>query len=281
MQSSGYQTTGMPAHEQEPWQLKMFHRSLKKQQKVRTLLEVLGPLQDQRCLLVTCGDNNGALNWMFKQHGGAWSWADAEEESTAQISALLGDPVAAMDKENPALSFPDDYFDFVMTIDVHEHLRNPQAANAELERVTKPGGTVIVTTPNGDETKLATRIKKLVGMRPADYGHFVVGYDIPDLERQLQAVGLKPYARASYSKFFTEIVELGINFLYVRVLSRRSKAKVQTGQIAPQNEDQIRSVEKSYKMYSLLYPFINAFSKLDVLAGSQRGYAVVVAARKD
>ena len=281
MESSKTQTAGQESVSQEAWQLKLFRKSLKKQQKLKTLLKMLGDVNGQKCLLLTCGDNNGAMNWHFKQHGGSWSWADAEHESITQISQMTGDPVAEMDKDDPSLPFGDNWFDVVMTIDVHEHLQNPQAVNRELARVAKYGGRVIVTTPNGDAKKLAVRIKLLIGMRPEDYGHVVIGYDVPDLENQLRQAGLKPYASSSYARFFTEVMELVINFAYVKVLSKRSKARVEKGQIAPQNVDQVKSVEKTIKLYSRLYPFFLLVSKLDFLDLSRRGYAVVVAARKD
>ena len=94
-------------------------------------------------------------------------------------------------------------------------------------------------------------------------------------------VDLKPSQEASYSRFFTEMLELGINFAYVKFLSKRSDAKVEKGQIAPQNINQVKSVEKTYRMYSLLYPIFLIISKLDFLDRSKRGYAVIVAARKD
>lgn len=281
MESSKLQASETQLQERDPWQLQMFRKSLKKQQKLRALLKLVDFNQDRRCLLVTCGDNNGALNWHFKQAGGEWSWVDAEEDSLEQIHAVTGDPVQRMDKDAPSLPFPDGTFDMVMTIDVHEHLKNPAAVNRELARVVKPGGKVIVTTPNGDETKTVVRLKHLVGMRPEDYGHIVVGFDVPDLEKQLLAVGLAPYAHSSYARFFTELLELAINFAYVKVLSKRSEAKVEKGQIAPQNQDQIKSVEKQYKLYSLIYPFFWAFSQLDALVSFRRGYAVIVAARKE
>jgi len=265
----------------EAWQLQMFRRSLKKQQKLSALLDVLGSTKDLKCLLITCGDNNGALNWHFKSQGGDWSWADAEHNSITQISELTGDPVVEMDKENPFLSFGENSFDVVMTIDVHEHLKDPSLLNQELVRLVKPDGRVVVTTPNGDKKKVVTRIKNFVGMRPEEYGHYVVGYDIPQLEQQLEHVGLYPYQEASYSRFFTELLELAINFAYVKVFSQRSKAKIEKGQIAPQNLDQVESVKKTYKWYSILYPLLLVISKLDFLDFSPRGYAVIVAARKD
>lgn len=266
--------------EELPWQLQMFERSLKKQQKLRALVGILGKVEGQSCMLITCGDNNGALNWHFKQFGGNWRWVDTETDSIEQIKTLTRDPVVGIDKNDPFLPFTDAKFDAIITIDVHEHLEHPQKLNLELARIVKPGGKVIVTTPNGDEKKLANRIKRLIGMRPEDYGHVVIGYDIPELKRQLSDVGLEPYATSSYAGFFTEILELIINFTYVKILSKRSKARVEKGQIAPQTQDQARSVEKSIKIYSLLYPLFLAISKLDKLTGSIPGYAVIVAARR-
>ena len=259
----------------------MFRKSLKKQQKLKALEQIIGDIPDQDCLLITCGDNNGAMNLHLKKMGGNWSWADAERDSIAQIHDVTGDDVAEMDKENPSLAFQDDSFDVIITIDVHEHLEKPDLVNQELARLIKPGGRVIVTTPNGDEEKLVTRIKKFVGMRPEDYGHYVIGYDAPQLEAQLEQVNLTPYQDASYSRFFTEMLELAINFTYVKVLSKRSETKVEKGQIAPQNINQVKSVEKTLKLYSFLYPILLVISKLDFLDRSTRGYAVIVAARKD
>jgi len=264
----------------EPWQLRMFRRSLKKQQKSRALLEVLGTVDGQKCLLITCGDNNGALNWHFKNRGGSWTWADAEEDSVGHIKEVTRDPVTKLDKEAPCLPFPDDYFDVVMTIDVHEHLTSPHEINVELARVVKTGGRIIVTTPSGDQTKMANRIKKWVGMRKEDYGHIVDGYDLPDLEKQLKNVSLLPVGCSSYSGFFTETIELMINLAYVKFMAKRSKVLVRTGQIIPQSKEQMKAVEKSYKIYSVLYPFIRALSKLDNLASFGRGYAVIVVATK-
>lgn len=268
----------------EPWQLRMFRRTLKKQQKLKALLRqasVLGGVAGQECLLLTCGDNNGALNWHFKQHGGNWTWADMEQNSVDQIASLTGDDVVLVDKEAGTIPFADHRFDVIITIDVHEHLRDPGPINEELTRVLKPGGRIIVTTPGGDPHKLANRIKHLLGMHAQDYGHVVDGYSADALEEQLRQAALQPIARSSYSRFFTEMVELVINFAYVKLLSKGSDAGVEAGQIAPQNEDQLQSVGKSYKLYSAAYPLFWAISQLDRLLAFSEGYAVIVSARKD
>jgi SAM-dependent methyltransferase len=282
MKMSPVTTSDQQPITQEPWQLRLFRKSLKKQQKLAALLTLLGPLaKEQQCLLVTCGDNNGALNWHFKHHGGSWTWADAEPESSGQIADLTGDEVLAVEKDNPHVPAADNTFDLVVTIDVHEHLESTVLLNRELARVAKPGGRVVVTTPGGDPRKLANRIKGWVGMDKSDYGHVVDGYDVPALQSQLRLADLTPVVKSSYSRFFTEMLELGINLAYVKVLSRSSKAKVEQGQIAPQNQDQVKSVEKTIKLYSLIYPAIWLVSQLDRLLPFTEGHAVIVAATKE
>jgi hypothetical protein len=199
----------------EPWQIQVFRHALKKQQKLQALLSVLGPLEAKHCLLVTSGDNNGALNWQFRRAGGHWHWAEAERESATQISLLLDEPVELFEKTNPRLPFVDNSFDVVLVIDVHEHLPAPALLNQELERVTQPGGFVVITTPSGDGRRLANKVKRWVGMRKETYGHVVDGYDIPALEEQLRRANLRPNRTASYSGFFTERVELLIKLMYV------------------------------------------------------------------
>ena len=57
------------------------------------------------------------------------------------------------------LPFPDDSFDLVTTFQVLEHVPDPMAYLQEIKRVARPGGTVILATPNA-----ATRLYP--GMTP-------------------------------------------------------------------------------------------------------------------
>ena len=154
------------------------------------------------------------------------------------------------------------------------------AFTKELARITKPDGKVVISVPNGDESMLAVRIKNAVGMTKEKYGHIVTGYDTPELSRILKQADLVPGSSSTYSKFFTEMLELVINFGYVMVLARKDRGEVKEGTIAPSSADQLRSVEKQYRLYSAIYPFLVAISSLDKLLFFATGYAVSVVARK-
>ncbi len=266
-----------------PWQLEVFSRGLKKNQKLNLLQKHLGDVSGQRCVLITCGDNNGALNYYLRESGGDWTWADIGEhgpEPIKEMEELLEETVHLVEPDN--LPFPDDSFDCVMVIDVHEHLPNPEPFTKELHRVVRRGGRAIVTVPNGDAAKPVTIIKNMVGMTKEKYGHQRIGYSLRSLNGLMSKAGFVNYATGSYSKFFTEMLELCINFAYVQVLSKKNKdVAVDEGTIAPTSQEQLSAVSGSYGLYARAFPLIKALSWLDRLIFFGTGYAVMVESKKD
>jgi SAM-dependent methyltransferase len=256
----------------------MFSKKLKKRQKLSLILDQIGDPRGKRCLLVTQGDNDGALNYHLRARGGVWVWVENEENHIAEMAELLGQPV--LRGAGTHIPVDDGSFDVVVSIDVHEHLADCEPFNRELRRVTRPGGHVIVTTPNGDPWKPVTVLKSLVGMTKDQYGHHVIGYNVAQHRRMLSRVGLEPIQAGSYSKFFTEIIELAINFAYVKVLAKRGKAHVRQGTIAPSSAEQLRAVERQYRVYAAAYPLLAAVSKLDWFLFPFTGYAVSVESRR-
>lgn len=276
--------------ETRSWQLDMFRKGLKKRQRLRVLTSLLAPIPEgDRCLLLTCGDNNGAMNYFLRKLGGRWSWADLEDTSIAEMSELLGEPVAHAAEDH--LPFEDATFDRIVVIDVHEHVDDPAIVTRELVRILKPGAQLVITTPNGDESKLAVRIKSLVGMSVDVYGHKRVGLTSAEIEALMSAAGVEPVRTRSFSRFFTEMLELSINFLYVKVLRKQDSGQVpaaeepqrhaqhehgEHAEIAPATADQLSKVRKSYRIYSIIFPFYWLISQLDRLLFFQEGYCVVV-----
>jgi SAM-dependent methyltransferase len=261
-----------------PWQIKMFRRSIKKQQKLRALLELLGETIGKKCLLVTCGDNNGALNWHFRKHGGEWTWADVSGENNNQISGLLNEPVYEFKEDD--FPFSGGHFDCVVSIDVLEHLTQDQPFLRELRRVLKPGGKAVVTVPNGDAGLLANKIKWRLGMTPEVYGHTRAGYTVPELSDALRKSGLEPKDTSGYSRFMTEMIELAINFGYVRVLAKK-RGDAQPGHIAPVSARELKTHGLAYRVYSIIFPIAWVISSLDRFLPARTNNAVIVSARKE
>ncbi|QYZ78447.1 class I SAM-dependent methyltransferase [Methanofollis formosanus] len=61
---------------------------------------------------------------------------------------------------NNQIPFADDFFDVAMSIETIEHLENPYQYLREVYRVLKPGGQLIISTPN--ITNIFSRVKYLL-----------------------------------------------------------------------------------------------------------------------
>lgn len=84
---------------------------------------------------------------------------------------------------NARLPFDDNSFDLIWSSEVIEHLADPAFSLDELRRVARPGGEIIMTTPNS--YMVLFRALAAVGLTPKkiqrdDHLHF---FDLADIER--------------------------------------------------------------------------------------------------
>jgi SAM-dependent methyltransferase len=70
---------------------------------------------------------------------------EAEPDRVAEASRELPDVVLGVGE---ALPYPDDRFDLVFSNEVIEHVDDDRTTAAEMVRVTKPGGMIVVFAPN-------------------------------------------------------------------------------------------------------------------------------------
>jgi SAM-dependent methyltransferase len=86
-----------------------------------------------------------------------------------------GVPIAEVDLEREPLPYPDAEFDLVTCSEVVEHLENYRALVREAYRVTKPGGLLVLTTPN--VLNVQSRMRYLAAGFPVLFGPLPVGHD--------------------------------------------------------------------------------------------------------
>ena len=96
--------------------------------------------------------------------------------------------------------------------------------------------------------------------------------------RELEAL-LPPDMRVvrhrTYNRFFSELLDIALNFAVTRKTGTASTEKglVLTGEELAQHE-------KSFKLYSMIYPLCWLWSKLDALLPFTRGYMLALRAEK-
>lgn len=98
---------------------------------------------------------------------------------------------------NQRLPFADGSFDLVWCSEVIEHLQDPAFSLAELRRVTKPGGLLVLTTPNSYAWLF--RFIALFGLTPQriqrkDHVQFFDENDVRRLAPDAELYGYFPYA---------------------------------------------------------------------------------------
>ena len=87
--------------------------------------------------------------------------------------------------------FEDDFFDVVVSFEVLEHLQDPSNYLKEVQRVTKPGGLILMSLPN--IASFISRVRLLLGILPpaiANDPTHVSFYRKRDIEKLIKNFGL-------------------------------------------------------------------------------------------
>jgi SAM-dependent methyltransferase len=156
---------------------------------VRAALSGLNLNGRETCVDVGCGA--GDLARSLAPRFGSYVGADVMRyESFPETIRFV-----EVDLDRGRVALEDEYADVVVCVETIEHVENPRALVRELTRLTRPGGAVLVTTPN--QLSLHSKLGLLLrnefphfqqapGLYPA---HISALLEI-DLERMLRECGL-------------------------------------------------------------------------------------------
>jgi 2-polyprenyl-3-methyl-5-hydroxy-6-metoxy-1,4-benzoquinol methylase len=141
---------------------------------------------------IGCSTGTWAAYWMSK--GWVACGVDVDRKHV-DVARTKGIDAHYCDLNSDPLPFSDEHFDLVFAGEVIEHLVDTDGFLAEVARCTKPGGHVLITTPN--LASFENRVRLLFGVYPnwLNYnlkgsGH-VRGYTSRVLKKQLNAHGLR------------------------------------------------------------------------------------------
>src|SRR5262249_43497691 len=143
---------------------------------------------------------------------------------------------------------------------------------AELARVLKPGGALIVNTPHAVDTWLR-RLRVRLGQTDEKHGHARHGYTAESLTEALgQAFEIQ--STSTYCRVFSETVDTAMQWALERV-GKKSSAKgvVVTG-------TDLNRHAKLFRAYSVAFPLLWAFTRLDALVPWTAGYRLLAVAKK-
>ena len=254
--------------EPEPWPVALFRRSALKQRKLAEIDRRLGVTEGRRCL--DLGSDNGVISLMLRRRGGRWASADLTSEAVGSIRELVKDDVHLLEAER--LPFPDREFDVVAVVDMIEHVSDERGFVAELARVTRPGGRLVVNTPHRRETALR-RLRHRVGLTDEKHGHVRAGYSPSELRALVEGSGHFSWdGHHTYSRFFSEVVDIGLNWAVERLGKPGSpKGMVVTGADLARHRN-------AFLAYSLVYPAVWAVTRLDAAIPWAPGYMLIASA---
>jgi ubiquinone/menaquinone biosynthesis C-methylase UbiE len=249
------------------WAKALFGRSVLKQRKLAEVVSMIGPTAGLRCL--DLGSDNGVVSLLLRERGGTWASGDLTDEAVASIRSLVGEDVRLVSGDH--LPFPTATFDRVAVVDMLEHVPDEDAFAAELARVTKPGGRLVVNTPHLKHTALR-RLRHSLGQSDEEHGHLRPGYT-PQRVAELFAPAFTLESHRTYSRFFSEAVDTGLNWGLER-LGKKSSAK---GIVV--TADDLARNRTTFRAYSAIYPLVWAVTRLDAVVPAP-GYMLIASLRR-
>ena len=253
----------------QDWAVRLFNKSVMKQRKFQEITARLGPTDHLNCLDI--GSDNGVISYLLRKKGGNWKSADLDANTVSAIRKLVETEVYQID--GGRTPFEANEFDRVVIVDFLEHIPDDAGFIQEVFRILKPGGELIINCPHA-KPSLLRKFRHAIGQTDEKHGHLRPGYTIKDIQYLLgERFNIESYT--TYSRFFSELIDTLIVFSVSLLRKNKTESKkglVVTGEDLTENQSM-------FKAYSVIYPVVWIFSKLDGLLFFTSGYALITKTR--
>lgn len=259
------QTTPPAGDEAKTWAIRLFNKSVLKQNKLANVTRRLGDTKGLRCLDI--GADNGVISYYLRKAGGDWASGDLSPVAVESIRSLVETDVHLFDRERTP--FQDDEFDRIVIVDFLEHIPHDRAFMVELRRILKDDGVLIVNCPHAKNSLLRWfRLK--IGQTDEKHGHLRHGYTDETMRNLVD--GLFAMEESwTYSKFFTEGLDTVITFAMGILRGKGHKDEGPSKGVLLTGQD-MRKFKKAFRIYTIIYPFFRFMTWFDKLLFFRSGY---------
>jgi 2-polyprenyl-3-methyl-5-hydroxy-6-metoxy-1,4-benzoquinol methylase len=150
------------------------------------LLDLADRLVPQRGALLDIGPNIGTCLALARTRGWDTYGIEINAEAARYCREQRGLNVTSGALEGH--TYPENSFDMILMGDVIEHLRDPLDLMQVVQRILKPGGALIISTPN-----IAQRAGRVLQIKPEEHLYYFSPATITNLLRKagLDVVGVK------------------------------------------------------------------------------------------
>ena len=125
------------------------------------------------------------------------------------------------------LSFPDNHFDLLISVDVMEHVGEPHRMTQEIARVLRPGGVALVTFPQTHFPWTYDPINRALGRRAIGQGAYAFGHeylvDPQEFQTWSGALGVEVLEEKALSGYAVALSEMYWTGLIQRVFKDNAR----------------------------------------------------------
>lgn len=204
--------------------VKMLLRASGLTQEERNISDMhLGGLRPGRLLDLGCGD--GEFAYRISKRGWTVEGLDFDAGAARLAEQRHGLKVNICSLEE--MAYPDDSFDAVTMNHVIEHLVDPLAMLGNVHRILKPGGSLIVVTPNAGSLGLRLFGRNWQALDPPRHIHILSLYALDTTVRAAGFESVQAYSTASraWSTFaaslrLAELPRAGVRRPSLRILAK-------------------------------------------------------------